>query len=161
MKTAAAIILLLFAQDRDLSKDCGSEIRWETTVARALARARKDKKPVCWYVDTVANSPMDRTGVVDDYMMMGPFMAPDVVDVLNRRFVPVRTSAAGAHKEKYGLKPLEFIEPGLVFLTPEGELLHKIDRIYTYNEEWFVDQMFLVLGENEFEKRLETEKDPL
>lgn len=146
------------AQD---ARKCGSEVDWETSLDDALRRAAKEGKPVCWYVHTVAGTKMDRKAVVDNYMMMGPFMAPDVIDVLNRRFVPLRAGAERDAAKKYGIRPLDFIEPGLVFLHASGKLLHRMDRLYTYNEEWFVDQLFLVLKENEWEKRLKKEKDPL
>src|SRR5262249_31840014 len=45
----------------------------------------------------------------------------------------------------YGVDLLEFIEPGLIFLDGEGKLIHKVDRITTFSEEWFVHLLHQVL----------------
>ena len=108
MKTLT-LFTLLCCQDADLARKCGSEVKWETSMEDALARAAKEKKIVCWYVYTVAGTKMDRKVVVDNYMKTGPFMAPDVIDVLNRRFVPLRMGANRDHAKTYGIRILDFI----------------------------------------------------
>lgn len=161
MSWMSLLVFLSLLQDADAAGRCGSEVRWETSPKAALERAAKEKKPVCWYVHTVAGTKMDRKRIVDNYMKMGPFMSEDVVDLLNRRFIPLRAEGRGEEAKAHAIRRMDFIEPGLVFLSPEGKLLHKMDRLYTFNEDWFLDQMFLVLGENEFERRLSTERDTL
>jgi len=114
-----------------------SQIDWKASLDDA-----KGDRPVLWYVHTVRGTKMDRKDVVDDYMKYGPWMMPDVVELVSRRFTAVRTPARGEHD----IKPLDFIEPGLVFLAPDGKLIHKIDRISTFQEDWLVDLLRGVLA---------------
>src|SRR5262249_27927932 len=99
-------------QERDLSGKCGSEIPWTTTVEEAAAKARDSKRLILWYVPTVENTAMDRKQVVDDYMRTGPWMMRDVVDLVRRRFVPLRMAGAGPLAKRLGISRLDFIEPG-------------------------------------------------
>ncbi len=151
MKTLTLLTLLMApcgvaatqekSPDKPLQGDaakCGSEIPWTTALAAAQARAKETGRPICWWVPTLAGSPMDRKLVVEKYMLAGPFMMPGVVELLNERFVPLRLAGTPAHAREYGLAPLDFIEPGLVFLDADLRVIHKADRISTFSEEWFV-----------------------
>lgn len=122
---------------------CGSEIRWQDSIAgaRALLLEAGIEKPVFWYVPTVQGSPMDRKPEVDLYMMAGPFASEEVATLLKRKFVSVKEVASGEWQEKYGLKPMSFIEPGFLVLAPDGTEILKIDRITTLSAEWFVWQL--------------------
>jgi hypothetical protein len=137
--------LLLLPQERPADRElqgkaekCGTEIPWATSMLEAQKLAKESKKPIAWWVSAVAKSPMDRKLVIQKYMLSGPFMMPGVVDMLSTRFVPLRMMAGEKHRELYGVAPFEFIEPGFVFLDPELKLIHKVDRITTFSEEWFV-----------------------
>ncbi len=148
----AALAALLFTpQDtRDkptgLALKCGSEIAWLSTAEEASAEARKSGRLILWYVPTVAGTPMDRQNVVDNYANMGPWMMRDVVELVNRKFVPLRMSAKGDLAKQFGMVKLDFIEPGFVFLSPDLKLAHKVDRVSTWNEDWFCDLLRGVLA---------------
>jgi hypothetical protein len=154
-------LFCLIVQDAELAKKCGSEVPWTWTLEKALEKARAEKKPVCWFVPSLDRSPMDRKSVIEHYMEAGPFMSEDVIEILSEYFVPLQLYGRGKAVETYNLKPLEFIGPGLLFLSPDGKLLHRMDRLYTYNEEWFSEQLFFVLARNVWEERLKKEQDPL
>jgi len=141
-----SILLLLIAlqaktPDRPLqgaAARCGSEIPWAASLEEAQRIARESERPIAWWVPTLEHSPMDRKLVVEKYMLSGPFMMPRVVGLLRDRFVPLRLEGARAHRERFGVEPFRFIEPGFVFLDAELRVLHRTDRISTFHEDWFV-----------------------
>src|SRR5437870_4987060 len=90
----AAAILLAPGQD-DAARKCGREIEWKTSIDEAAAEAKKSDRLILWYVHTVKGTPMDRKDVIDDYMKMGPWMMREVVDLVKRRFVPLRMAGDG------------------------------------------------------------------
>jgi len=141
------LLALLLAQDSGpppripndaVTERCGSLVRWETDLAAALARATREKRPVFWYVNEIAGSPMDRRQVLDNYMRAGPFSQPDVMDLLERRFVALRAPAEEDVQERYDVRAFKLIEPGFLVLVPDGRELCRVDRIATFSEEWMV-----------------------
>ena len=62
-----------------LADRCGSAIDWVESYDAAIARAKETKRPVFWYVPTVANSPMDRQPEIDRAMRAGPFSWPSTI----------------------------------------------------------------------------------
>jgi hypothetical protein len=101
---------------------------------------------------------MDRKLVLEKYMLSGPWMMPGVVELLRERFVPLRLVGDPAFHKMYGIQLLEFIEPGLVFLDGEGQLIHKVDRITMFSEEWFTHLLRGVLikaGQDVEEKKIQ------
>ncbi len=155
MRSAALIAVCLLVQDDNRDRPtgaaakCGSEIAWRTSVDEAVPEAKKAGRLILWYVPTVQGTPMDRKSVVDNYAMMGPWMMRDVVDLVSRKFVPLRMAGRGDLAKQCGVSRLEFIEPGFVFLTPDLKLVHKVDRISTWNEDWFADLLRGVLKKAE------------
>jgi hypothetical protein len=146
-------LLLLLAQDKKTpdkplqgeAAKCGTEIPWLTSMTDAQAKAKELKRPIAWWVPKVEGSPMDRKLVLEKYMLSGPFMMPGVVELLRDRFVPLRLDGDPSFHKMYGVEVLEFIEPGLIFLDGRGTLIHKVDRITTFSEEWFVHLLREVL----------------
>ena len=57
---------------------------------------------------------------------------------MNERFVPLRLVGAREHRKPFGLVPLDVIEPALLFLDADLKVLHRVDRISTFHEDWFV-----------------------
>ncbi len=138
---AALLLPQAKSPDRKLAgpaANCGSEIPWTATLEEAQRRAKETGRPVAWWLPTVAGSPMDRKLVVEKYMLAGPFMMPGVVELLSGHFVPLRLVPDEALQRRFGTAPLDFIEPGFVFLDARLDPLHKVDRISTFSEEWFV-----------------------
>ena len=137
------LALLLQAKSPDLplqgaAARCGTEIPWTRSLAEAQARARESGRPICWWVPTLEGSPMDRQLVIEKYMLAGPWMMPRVVDLLRAHYVPLRLAGTREHRKAFGLEPLEVIEPALLFLDADLKILHRVDRISTFHEDWFV-----------------------
>jgi hypothetical protein len=158
------LVLLVQAKspDRPLqgpAAKCGSEIPWTASLEAAQKQARETKRPIAWWVPTLDDSPMDRKQVVEKYMLSGPFMMPRVIELLRDRFVPLRLEGTRAHREKFGLEPLRFIEPGFVFLDADLKVLHRTDRISTFHEDWFVHLLRGVLGKAGLEAPEPTRQD--
>ena len=139
-------LLLLLAVTQGKSPDrplqgpaakCGTEIPWTASLDKAKARARKEGRPIAWWVTTLRGSPMDRKLVVRKYMLSGPFMMPEVVALLSEHFVPLRMAGDLEHRRRFGLAPLDFIEPGFLFLDGDLNVIHRVDRITTFSEDWF------------------------
>lgn len=128
-----AILAQAKSPDRPLqgpAAKCGTEIPWVDTLDAAVAEAKKTGKPILWWVTDVAGSTMDRKLVVRKYMLSGPWMMPDVVSIVSTRFVPLRLAADGS----MNVKPMVFIEPGLVVLDANLRELARVDRMSTFEE---------------------------
>ncbi len=121
------------------------------TVDRAalLARARKEasekKRLILWYVPRMAGLHMYRAVLLDQAMRAVAFTDPGVVDLVNARFVPLRMCCDAETGALLKLKPFDVVEPALVFLTPEGKVVHVINRIRTFNSGWFRAALVAVL----------------
>jgi hypothetical protein len=141
---AVALALLLFqakTPDREFkgpAAKCGSEIPWVLSLNEAHQQSKATGKPIAWFVPHIENSPMDRKLVLEKYWLSGPFMMPGVIELMSRKFVPLKLPGTpGVHKE-FGLAVADFIEPGLVFLGPDLKVIHRVDRVTTFHEDWFV-----------------------
>lgn len=150
----------------DLMKRCGSQIQWMADIEtprdrqrgtrdgpdrprllqQALERARESNRLVLWYVYGVDGRHMYRYPVVEVYAQTALWTDPDVVDLVNRKFVPLRMHADLKTGEGLQVKALGFVEPGVVILSPDGRVVHKIDRIRTFNAEWLLHSLVGVLG---------------
>jgi hypothetical protein len=139
----AAALLLAQAKtpDREFkgpAAQCGSEIPWVLSLNEAHQQSKATGKPIAWWVTRIEDSPMDRKLVLEKYWLSGPFMMAGVVELLSQNFVPLRLQGTpGVHKE-FGLAVGEFIEPGLVFLGPDLKMIHRVDRLTTFHEDWLV-----------------------
>src|SRR5580765_5874504 len=100
MLLPALLLSLCAAQDYPLADRCGSQIPWTSTAEEAAARAKADRKLILWYVHTVENTAMDRKDLIDDYMKMGPWSMPDVVELVKRKFIALRMPGKGALAER-------------------------------------------------------------
>jgi hypothetical protein len=142
LSTLAAVLLLLAqAKSPDLplrgaAERCGTEIPWTRTLEEARARAKESGRPVAWWVSHLEGSKMDRVQVLRNYLRSGPWMMPAVVELLRHHFVPLELDGTPEHRKAYGIAPLDFVEPGIVFLDPELRVIHRVDRLSTFSEEW-------------------------
>ena len=113
-------------------------------LARAKALAAEKKRLILWYVPRVAGLHMYRAFLPDHYMRIAVFTDPRLVSLVNEKFVPLRMCADGIA----GIKPFEFVEPGFVFMTAEGKVVHTLDRLRTFNADWFRAAFKAVLRAN-------------
>jgi len=152
MTTLALVLAALLAQhktpDRELqglAAKCGSEIPWLDSLTEAQKASRASGRPIAWWVPRLEGSPMDRKLVLEKYMLAGPFMMPGVVERLSKDFIPLRLTGVPAIHRPFGLRIGDFIEPGFVFLDPDLHVIHRVDRLTTFNEEWFLHLLAGVL----------------
>lgn len=114
----------------------------------AVARARAEHKLVLIYACRIEGRQMYRAPVVDDYMNLGLFSDPELVALINRRFVPVRlyvTKEIGKELGMLNSDPqsplfLKAVEPALLVWQPSGGRLgkkvHLVQRIRTFSVPW-------------------------
>ncbi len=150
MTTLALLIALAQADAPDkelqgIAARCGSEIPWAESLEAARKLSRDSGKPIAWWIPTVHRSPMDRKLVIEKYMLAGPFMMPRVVNLLSREFIPLWQKVPRTETRRFDLEPPGFVEPGALFLTHDLKVLHKVDGISTFSEEWFVHLLAGVL----------------
>jgi len=108
----------------------------------ALARASAEKKLVLLYAPRIIESSsqgmqMYRAPVLDVYMRQVVFCDADVGALIEQRFVPLRVTLDEALCTRFGVRPLDFIEPAVVFLDASGKVLHSVQRIRTFDALWF------------------------
>ncbi|HYC76704.1 MAG TPA: tetratricopeptide repeat protein [Planctomycetota bacterium] len=101
----------------------------------ALARAAREKRLVLWYVPRIAGGHTYRSPVLDDYMRISVFTDERICALVEARFVPLRAAADAALGDRVGVKSLDWVEPALAILAPDGRLLRRFDRIRTFNAE--------------------------
>lgn len=148
MKISALILPLLLLQDThsDGHLKCGSQIKWVESLDKAYKIASEKRRLVFWYVPRVEGRHMRKMYVkhLDNYMMTGPFTNPDIVGLISRKFVPIKMQSKG----ELGIKAPDFMEPGIVFLSPDKKVVHKIASIRTINDDFVYSQILLVLEKN-------------
>lgn len=120
----------------ELSSRIGTAVRWEPDFAAAEAKSKATGKPIFWYVPTLNGTFMDRKPEIHRYMMAGPFSWPDVIDVINEHYIPVKSEPTRKQQETFQLVPFEFVEPGFLIVGTDGKPEFKIDRITTMNPRW-------------------------
>ncbi len=169
----AALLVLLFVQEPPelaLFKKCDSLIPWITDgteivdgtpkppidpsvdrvalLEKAKGLARERKRLVLWYCMRVPGTHTYRAAVLDTYMRVALFTDPGLVDLVQAKFVPLRMACDEKASAATGVRFPDFIEPGLVLLTPEGRVVHAIDRIRTFNADWVRAALVAVLRKN-------------
>lgn len=129
-----------------VAAEVGTGVEWRADLDAALADARKTGRPVFWYVPTVRGSRMDRKPEIDRYMMGGPFSWPGLVGLLNEAFVPLRQPGGADDAERFGLRPVAFVEPGFLVLDAEGRVTASVDEITTLDPGFFLARLGDALG---------------
>ncbi len=103
-----------------LAAKCGSEIAWVEDWEKAAAQARDEKKLVMVLVRFLPGFK------ISDEASAGPFMDPDVVGLVQERFVALRfikgMEAPFVPQESYGMGPNTF-GTSLLLVTPDGEVV--------------------------------------
>eukprot|EP01043_Picozoa_sp_COSAG02_P083676 COSAG02_NODE_21650_length_780_cov_0.973568_1_plen_175_part_10 len=120
-----------------LTKQAGSAVNWEPDFDTAAQKSLETNKPIFWYVPTLRGTFMDRKSEIDRYMLSGPFSWPNIIEVINEHYIPVRSAPTKKQQADYQLVPYEFIEPGFLILKPDGKCETKVDRITTMHPQWF------------------------
>jgi hypothetical protein len=133
---------------------CGTVIPWITaTLDDAKKTATEKDRLILWYIYRVPGPHIQAYKSLDRYMLSGPFSDPDVSDLVSRKFVAFRKSAAG---NTYGLKALDIMEPAIAVLKPDGTLIDKVDRLRSMNPDYILETLRKIL---EKENRLASASD--
>lgn len=114
-------------------------------LARAMGEAKRKHRLILWYCMRGPDSPMYRGEVLDSYVKVAILSDPGVVDLVRSKFIPLRMACDDQISLVTGIKRLDFIEPGFVILTPEGKVVHIIDRIRTFNADWVRAALIAIL----------------
>lgn len=122
-------------------------------LAAAIARAAQEHKLVLWYVhrieeDGLRGRQMYRSPVLDVYLQQVVFADRDVAALVGNCFVPLRMVMDEPLCQRFGLRPLQFVEPAVVFLDGTGKVVHHVERIRTFHAHWFADLLVRVLDQN-------------
>ncbi|MCA8969432.1 MAG: hypothetical protein KDC95_06600, partial [Planctomycetes bacterium] len=123
---------------------------------RALARARAENKLVLVHVPRIEGRPMYRAPILDDYMRLTLWSDPATIDLVSRRFVPLRLVVDESVSERLKIDNstpdaptyLDALEPAVFFLAPDGSIVHRVDRIRTFSPCWFRELALDVLEMN-------------
>ncbi|MBK8099720.1 MAG: hypothetical protein IPK26_21650 [Planctomycetes bacterium] len=124
----------------------------------ACATAKQEGKLVMWYVYRILEKglggrQMYRSPVLDLYMQQVVFGDPDVSELLQTSFVPVRCICDQELSDRYAIKPLDHVEPVIVFLDGDGKIVHLVERIRTFHGQWFADLCVRVLEHARIERK--------
>ena len=167
-------VLAVFAgpgtDEAELARKCGSQIPWisdeveledgstrppaapaedrTALLERAKALAREKHRLILWYCPRVPGTHMYRAAVLDTYAKVAFFTDPGIVELVKAKFVPLRLACDGTLSAATGLRMPDFVEPGFVLLSPDGRIVHTIDRIRTFNAGWLRGALVRVLRKN-------------
>lgn len=126
----------------------GDPVETIPVLDKAKTRAKEEGKLILWYIPKMSGPQMYRPALPDAYARGSFFTHPDVVELVNRKFVPMRVLNDRAMSEATKIVRLEMLEPAIVILDPEGAVVHKIDRIRTFSPDWLVGVLVAVLAKN-------------
>jgi hypothetical protein len=134
-------------------------------IDRAIARAKEQRRLVLWFVPRISEGQnrgrqMYRAPILEGYVMQLLFEDPDLVALAESRFVCARVNLDETLAARFDLRPLDFVEPALVFLDGEGKLVHFVERIRSFDAHWFVELMRRVLAHARLDGGDETVTDP-
>ncbi|MSR47104.1 MAG: hypothetical protein EXS13_08570 [Planctomycetes bacterium] len=115
-------------------------------IGEALSRAQAEQRMVLWHVWRFEGGQMYRAPLLDDYMDQLLWSDPDLVALVRDNFVPLRTRLSKEVGKEFGLVAWESLEPALVFLAPNGKVVHVIDHIRTFDPRWFAAVLGRVLA---------------
>src|SRR5262245_50613166 len=140
-------------------KKCGSEIEWmpdkrpfrdnnqggglaktevdlEELWSDVKAKAKEAGRPILWYIPKVAGSHMYRDAILDRFMDVAIWSDEAVVELVKRRFVPLRAACAKELKDETKVERWRVVEPAIVILDADGKELYCLQRIRTFNADF-------------------------
>jgi hypothetical protein len=126
-----------------------SPVDREKLLDQAASVARERHRLILWYCMRVPGTHTYRAAALDTYMKVALFTDPGLVDLIGAKFVPLRMACDPRLAARTGIRFPEFIEPGLIVMTPEGRIVHTLDRIRTFNADWVRGVLLAVLRSQE------------
>lgn len=140
-----------FADGRRPKRRLTEKVDRNALMDAAIAEAQATGKPVLWYVYRIierhsGGAQMYRAPVLDLYAQQVLFADSDVADIVRTRFVPLRMVCDEAMSARFGLRPLQFVEPAVVFVGGDGSVVHVLERLRTFDGLWFAHVLRRVLN---------------
>ncbi|MEW6742294.1 MAG: hypothetical protein AB1486_06010 [Planctomycetota bacterium] len=103
-----------------LAARCGSEVDWVSNWEEAARRAREEEKPVLVLFRSLAGFD------IPDSAMLGPFMNPDIIELVRERYVALRFAkgmdAPFVAQDSYGMGPFAF-GTSILIATSAGKIV--------------------------------------
>jgi hypothetical protein len=121
----------------------------EALLAQARKLARERGRLILWYCPRTPGTHMYRAALLDTYLKAAIFSDPGFVELVQAKFVPLRMACDEKRFAALGFKRFQFVEPGFLLLSPEGRIVHAIDRIRTFNADWMRAALVSVLRKND------------
>jgi hypothetical protein len=154
-----------------LWKKCGVEISWmsdrrplrdnvqggrlgktdvdlEELFGEVRDKAKESGRLILWYIPQVAGSHMYRGAILDHYMDVAIWTDEAIVELVKRRFVPLRAACAKELITETKVNRWRVVEPAIVILDANGNELHAIQRIRTFNADFIAAALRSVLEKN-------------
>jgi hypothetical protein len=169
-----AVLAALLAQatpEQALYERCDREIPWITDgveiadgtpkpaidpsvdrlalLEKAKGAARERNRLILWYCMRVPGTHTYRSPILDVYAKVALFTGSSLVDLVRAKFVPLRMACDEKVSAATGIRFPEFIEPGFIVLTPEGRVVHTLDRLRTFNADGVRAALIAVLRKHE------------
>ncbi len=132
----------LLRHEQTASQPYNPSVDRKVLLSRALDRARATDRLVLVYAFRIHGSHMYRGPVLDDYMNLTVFSDPELVELVNRKFIPLRLYVDRHVGKVLGVQNtrsegfLKTVEPALLFVSPGGKVLHIVQRINTFSVHW-------------------------
>lgn len=148
-----------------IASKAGSLIRWETDIEVAFKKSVASGKPVFWYVPRLPDTFMERVKSLDVYMKAGPFSWPQIIEPINRSFIPLAAVPDEGSQRRFNLKKYRFVEPGFLVVatgaTPsDAKVIHRTDRLTTLHIPWLAKMISGIADGLDQNKGLESSKSP-
>jgi len=165
-----SFLLSAFAQSSQeaLAQKCDSEIPWisdgailpgnewkrrilryehdrDPLLEEAREQARRRRRLILWFCPRVPGAHMYRARSLEDYAKSVLFTDSGVVDLVRTKFVPLRMCCDENLSALTGVRRFDFVEPGILILSPDGKILHVLDRIRTFNATWLRSALVAIL----------------
>lgn len=107
----------------------------------AKKKAAEQGRMILWYAPRIEGGHMYRPALPDGYARQLLFSHPEVVALLERKFVLMRATADKALADATGIHAFDAVEPAIILVAPDGTVLHVIERIRTFNADWLIETL--------------------
>lgn len=115
-------------------------------IGEALSRARQEQRLVLWHVWRIEGGQMYRAPLLDDYMDQLLWSDPELAALVKENFVPLRTRLSRKVGVEFGVTAWEQVEPALLFLDPDGKVVHQLSHLRTFDPRWYAEVFRRVLA---------------
>ena len=141
----------------------GSLIRWETDINVAFEKSLVTGKPVFWFVPRLPDTFMDRVKSLDVYMRAGPFSWPEIIEPINRIFIPLTAVPDRDSQARFNLRKYRFVEPGFLVVATgttatDTRVIHRTDRLTTLHIPWLTRMIAGIVDDIEQSGTFESDK---